>query len=143
MSHDPTKQDSKKFSKATYVLIKKESKWRLMLYFNGKDVIAGDVNRIQGLDAALEQLPSKSPEQLTQAEIVSVRNVILAFDHPRVAPLGTGNSWSITYSINSYLVAFFNTFLKEDSSPAFQKCEALSKNTYIKCGVARVPHIWD
>lgn len=48
--------------------------------------------------------------------------------------VGKGNGWEITHSINTYLVEFFDTFLKNKKNIAFKSCMPLSKNTLIKCG---------
>jgi hypothetical protein len=48
--------------------------------------------------------------------------------------LGTGNGVEITESVNTYLVAFFDHFLKNKENMKFKNCLPLSKNTYIKCG---------
>lgn len=51
-------------------------------------------------------------------------------------PVGKGNGWEITHSINTYLVQFFNTFIKNELNPAFSNCSKLSSDTFIKCGPA-------
>ena len=48
--------------------------------------------------------------------------------------LGTGNGWEITHSINTYLVQFFNTYLKDTINSDFKHCKTLTKNNYLKCG---------
>lgn len=50
------------------------------------------------------------------------------------SPLGAGNGWEITNTINIYLVQFFDTYLKGEINLAFKKCTVLSKDNYIKCG---------
>lgn len=54
-------------------------------------------------------------------------------------PIGKGNGWEITNTINTNLVQFFNTFLKDEKNPAFKDCKALSKASYMKCGPRIVP----
>lgn len=48
---------------------------------------------------------------------------------------GTGNGWEITRSINTYLLAFFNTYLKGENNVSFKKCDPLTENTILKCGM--------
>lgn len=49
-------------------------------------------------------------------------------------PVGKGNGWEVTNAINTYSVQFFDTFMKSEVNPAFSNCNALSNNTFIKCG---------
>ncbi len=48
--------------------------------------------------------------------------------------LGTGNGSEITDAINTYLVNFFDVYLKNKENLLFKKCTPLYKDTYIKCG---------
>lgn len=48
--------------------------------------------------------------------------------------LGNGDGLKIAYSINTYLLTFFNTFLKGDIDPTLKMCGVLTSNTYLKCG---------
>lgn len=55
---------------------------------------------------------------------------------------GDGNGWNVTYSINSYLIEFFNTYLKNNSREnQLKQCLPLY-NTYLKCGPTTVPPIY-
>lgn len=46
------------------------------------------------------------------------------------APLSEGNGWEITDAINTYLVKFFDTYLKNKEN-LFNKCIPLHKDIYI------------
>ena len=48
---------------------------------------------------------------------------------------GVGNGWEITRSINTYLLVFFNTYLKGENNVSFKKCDPLTENTILKCGM--------
>jgi hypothetical protein len=58
--------------------------------------------------------------------------------------VGSGSGWDRTNAINTYLVKFFNTYLKNQVEEKFNKCEALPiksydtkdyiVNTYMQCG---------
>lgn len=50
--------------------------------------------------------------------------------------LGSGNGWEITESVNTYLLKFFDMYLKNETAPEFKQCKTLTKNTYVKCGDA-------
>lgn len=52
--------------------------------------------------------------------------------------VGTGDGWKIAHSVNTYVVKFFDTYLKNQEDPRFKQCTALSSNTFMKCG----PLVW-
>lgn len=54
--------------------------------------------------------------------------------HPDNPWLGNGDGWEITKSINTYLLKFFDSYLKDEKNTELTQCKILSKNTYIKCG---------
>ncbi len=138
MSHYPTKKDTMAFHKTTYVLFKQENNWHLVVYFinpNQTNVpIYFDINRINGLQKALFALPNKPIESLSDSEIEPIKKIVVSLIDIMAGALGTGNGWEITASINTYLVQFFNMYLKGEENPAFNNCIPLITNTYIKCG---------
>lgn len=140
MSHSPTKKETTAFHKITYVLFKQENTWHFVVYFIDPDhttvPMYFDINRINGLPNALSALPNKPIESLSDSEIEPIRKIVVSVIDIMSGALGTGNGWEITDSINTYLVQFFNTYLKGEESPAFKKCIPLHKDTYIKCGPA-------
>ncbi len=66
--------------------------------------------------------------------------VYLEYLNKQGAPpvIGTANGWELTHSINTYLVKFFDAFLKDDEDPAFRKCTILTNNSYIRCGPSTI-----
>ncbi len=138
MSHYPTKKDTTAFHKTTYILFKQENTWHLVMYFiipNQPNIpIYFDINRVKGLPNALSALPNKPIEALSDSEIKPIRKIVESLREMMAGTLGTGNGWEITDSINTYLVRFFNTFLKGEENPAFKKCIPLHKDTFMKCG---------
>ncbi len=52
--------------------------------------------------------------------------------------VGNGDGWEIAHSVNTYIVKFFDTYLKNEKDPRFKQCTALSNNTFMKCG----PSVW-
>ena len=135
MSHDPTDADTRNFGKAAYVLIKKDNEWSLAWY-NGKEKIGDSikVNSIKDLEIALSNLPNKAPEELSDSEIDQVRQIIIARHRKTAEITGTGDGWDINDSIRTYLVKFFDNFIKYKEDPAFKDCTKLHKDTYIHCG---------
>lgn len=135
MSHNPTVEDSNHFYRATYVLVQNNNQWSLSYYEAQNKVMDIPLdNRIKGLDSAIKELPPKSPEKITPSEMKSLQKIISAVFVRTYTQFGTGNGLQITNSINSYLVQFFNTFLKSEDNPAFKNCNQLTKNTFINCG---------
>ncbi len=139
MSHSPTKKDTMGFHKMmTYVLFKQENTWHLLAHVNIPNQVdlTGyfDINRINGLPKALSALPNKPVESLSDSEIAPIRKIVASLIDLMAGALGTGNGWEITDSINTYLVQFFNTYLKGQENPAFKKCSPLNKDTYMRCG---------
>lgn len=55
--------------------------------------------------------------------------------------LGNGNGYDITNSVNSYLLQFFDTYIKSQPNNVFNtnNCSPLTTNTYIVCGPSSVP----
>ena len=50
---------------------------------------------------------------------------------------GTANGWDLTKNINSYLVQFFDSILKDKSKTPFGNCsQPLTKNSKLICGPA-------
>jgi hypothetical protein len=135
MSHEPTKQDRNNFSPyVTFVLIKKDNQWNLHIYQNKEKIQTFDVKIIYGLKQAIDTLPNKPPEKLSDLDIQPVRKILLELNHSFADFLGDGNGMEITYSVNTYLLQFFNTYLKGEGNSALRNCVASSKNTYLKCG---------
>ncbi len=138
LSHYPTKKDTTAFNKTTYVVFKQENTWHLAVYFinpnNPTVPIYFDINRINGLPKALSALPNKPIEALSDSEIKPIKKLVVSIIDTMAEAIGTGNGWEITDSINTYLVQFFNTFLKGEVNPAFKKCIPLHKDTFMKCG---------
>lgn len=132
MSHEPTEGDLSNFP--TFVLIKKEGEWKFYIYQNKKKTETIDIRMIKDLKEALVNLPNKPPEELRESDIKPVKKILLAFHHAFADFLGEGNGFEITYSINTYLVKFFNSYLKGIENPELKNCTILSPNTYIKCG---------
>lgn len=54
----------------------------------------------------------------------------------RFAPyfVGDGDGYEINHSVNSYIVTFFNMYLKGEVSGSLKSCKVLSENSYMKCG---------
>jgi hypothetical protein len=134
MSHELTEQERDKFTKTTYVLIKTNGEWHGSIYVNKAKQTDFDVSIIGSLNSALKDLPNKPPEKLSAAEIEPIEKEIRLLHKELAAPLGEGNGWTITDAINTYLVNFFDTYLKNKVNPLFKECTPLYKDTYIKCG---------
>jgi hypothetical protein len=135
LSHEPTIAEQNHLINPTFVLIKKDDKWNIFVYEDKVLKGAININKIQGLRAALNSLPNKPVEELLDSEILSIREILLPiFNHPPTGFLGTGNGWEIASSVNSYLLQFFDIYLKGKENSAFNDCTAFKKNTYIKCG---------
>lgn len=132
LSHELTEQERNNVSKTTYVLIKINGVWRGSIYVNKAKQTDFDVNIIEGLRTALDDLPNKS-EKLSKDEIEPIMKEIALLHKMLAAPMGEGNGWEITDAINTYLVKFFDTYLKNKEN-LFNKCIPLHKDTYIKCG---------
>ena len=132
-THDLTEKERNSFKRATYVLIKKEDKWTL-IYVKDKKYRMCEASTVLGLDTALAALSDQDLEHLSKSEIDPIEKIIASFQRQIGQSFGTGNGWEITNSINTYLVQFFNTFLKGKENLAFKNHTALSKNTYMKCG---------
>ena len=141
MSHSPTKKEITAFHKITYVLFKQENTWHFVVYFIDPDhttvPMYFDINRINGLPNALSALPNKPIESLSDSEIEPIRKIVVSVIDIMSGALGTGNGWEITDSINTYLVQFFNMYLKGEENPVFKTCSPLHKDTYMKCGPAK------
>ena len=80
---------------------------------------------------------NKHIEKLKDADIEPIKKIVTSLNNEMATVLGIGDGWEITDSINTYLVQFFNTYLKGEKNQAFKKCIPLHKNTYIKCGPAK------
>ena len=144
MTHSPTEKEFNNFGNPTYVLINQDNKWDIEYFKIATDKthpkrgpyhFVGGTNSIKGLNASLVVLPHKNIESFTDDDAKPIKEILISFQRNTVAePFGTGNGWQLTSSINTYLVQFFNTFLKNEVNPAFKNCAALSKDTLIKCG---------
>lgn len=134
MSHELTEQERDKLTKTTYVLIEINGEWRGSIYVNKAKQTDFDVNIIEALRTALDDLPNKPPEKLSTSEIEPIEKEITLLHKMLAAPLGDGNGWTITDAINTYLVNFFDTYLKNKVNPLFKECTPLYKDTYLKCG---------
>ncbi|MBA2709868.1 MAG: hypothetical protein H0U57_04655 [Tatlockia sp.] len=140
MFHSLTNKEIATFVKMTYVLYKQENTWVFAVYFIDPQhhqisvpVNFFNITLVDGLAKALSALPSH-PEKLTEAEIEPIRKIVSSLNNAMASVLGTGNGWEITGAINTYLVNFFDAYLKNKKSLLFKKCTPLYKNTYIKCG---------
>jgi hypothetical protein len=89
---------------------------------------------VAGLERTLANLPKEAPEQLTSLDITLIKKAIDTYQLGRGSFLGTGNGFTITQDVNTYLLEFFNTFLKGEGNSSLKKCTALSKNTHLQCG---------
>lgn len=138
MPHYPTRNDIATFTTVTYVLAKQKNTWGFYQYFARPNIIAPrtyiDIDMIDGLSAALSALPNKPIDQLSNSEIEPIKKIVTSFNASASNMLGTGNGWEITDAINTYLVNFFDAYLKNKENPLFKKCTPLYKDTYIKCG---------
>lgn len=148
MSHSPTEQEISNFDKPTYILINKDNKWDIE-YFKiktdkmhpkrGPYHFIGGTSSFKGLDIILAELSNKKIESVSSANIKPIKEILMTFQRNALSePFGTGNGLEITSAINTYLLQFFNTYLKDQKNPAFNDCTAISKNTYIKCGVNKI-----
>lgn len=139
LSHEPTEIERNDLIKSTFVLVKKGSNWSVTIYENKEKKGHPSVSMIPGLSSALKNLPDKLPEELSETDIVHVKNILLPLfnKQPSVRFLGTGNGWEIMSSINTYLLQFFNMYLINNKNPALNECTTLSTNTYLKCGVSK------
>jgi len=134
LSHEPTKEEISAFDKTTYVLIEKDKKWILSYYEAQTKIDDLDTSMIKNLDIELNKLPPVPPEQLTEAEKEPIKQIvkyIFIYNHTQ---LGNGNGWKITNSINTYLVQFFNMYLKGKENLALKTCNSLTDDTLIRCG---------
>ena len=89
-----------------------------------------NLESIPALQASLDNLP-QTP--LKVSELIPIKKTIHAYHQRFGNYLGTGNGMEITKALNLYLVAFFNTYLKDEKNP-FKSCVPLMSNTYIECG---------
>jgi pimeloyl-ACP methyl ester carboxylesterase len=137
LSHKPSKVQQETFDKMTYVLIKKDEHWNLFIYEQKKKINEIDVTMVDGLDSALASLPKKTPELFTGSEIKPIKRIMVSLHQILGASyLGVGNGSKITTSINSYLLEFFDTFLKGKQNSLLERNEyqSLSNDSYIKNG---------
>jgi hypothetical protein len=72
----------------------------------------------------LAKLQNKTPEQLSDLEIESIKQVMAELHYILFGKtfIGSGDGWMITNDINTYLVQFFNTYLKGEINPTFDNC---------------------
>ncbi|MGQ3892348.1 alpha/beta hydrolase [Legionella sp. CNM-4043-24] len=134
MTHEPTSQELTKFTKKTYILVNNDGEWRGAIYVNKAKQTDFDISIIEGLGRELNDLSGMSLEKMSTAELEPVVKKIAVLHTMLAAPLGEGNGWEITEAVNTYLLGFFDTYLKEKTNPSFNECIPLYKNTYIKCG---------
>ncbi|KTD56762.1 isoform II [Legionella santicrucis] len=134
MLHELTEKETERLIKTTYVLIKMNGEWRGSIYVNQAKQTDFDVNIIEGLRMALDSLSNKSTDKLSDVEVEPIVKEITLLHKMLAAPLGEGNGWVITDAINTYLVEFFDTYLKNKENAPLSKCIPLYKDTYIKCG---------
>ncbi len=141
MFHSLTNKDIATFNKMTYVLSKQENAWVFAVYFIDPQhpqisvpVNFFDITLVKGLSKALSALPSHPTVKLTEAEIEPIRKIVTSLNNAMASFLGTGNGWEITDAINTYLVNFFDVYLKNKENLLLKKCTPLYKDTYIKCG---------
>jgi predicted dienelactone hydrolase len=126
----------KKLENTTYILIKYNNLWHLSVYEKSRKTKDIDVTMVAELPEALSELPMKPPEQFTNSEIKSVQETIASLHYILYGKsfLGTGNGKEIANTINSYLLEFFDTYLKGNKNNSFANCVALSEDSYMKCG---------
>lgn len=136
MAQEPTAEEQNNFTIPTFVLFKKEGKWNVYIIEDKKIVAKIDIKKINhGLVAALANLPDKPVNKFSDSEIAPVKKLLLSlFSHFSNDFLGTGDGREITSSINTYLLQFFDTYLKNQKSTALEKCTPLTNNTLIICG---------
>jgi hypothetical protein len=128
----PKDNEFKHINKPTYVIVKSKNSWMVLYYEPGKKMNEIDVELIPRLQSALNNLPPII--QLTKFDRVSIKNIINAYHQQYGNFLGKGNGFKIIKAIDAYILNFFNHFLKNNTSTAFEKCMKISKNTVIKCG---------
>ena len=137
MSHKPTQEEQRKYNRPTYVLIKMNEIWTLTAYVKHQPSPL-DIQIVDNLSESLKALPAKLPEKINANEMEPVLSAIKAFHEKGVASnlkyIGSGNGKVIMISINRYLIQFFDTYLKENTSQPLQNCVPLTKNTSMKCG---------
>lgn len=144
MSHSPTMREISNFDEPTYVLINKGNKWDIE-YFKiktdeahpkrGPYQFIGGIESFKGLGASLAKLSNKNIELLSNAEIEPIKKILIVFQHGSLEkPFGTGNGREITSSINTYLLEFFDMYLKNQKNFHFIKCLKLTDDTILKCG---------
>lgn len=137
-SHEPTPNDIKTFGNMTMVLVKRDNgQWLLSLYGKaGKHYERAPINisSFHKLINDLNNLPPKAVSKLTKAELAHIKNDIKSIYRILLTEIGAGNGRDITSSINTYLLQFFDTYLKQKPSPDLNHCRKLKKNTYMVCG---------
>ena len=137
MSHQPSQEERESYNKPTYVLVKLSGKWKLTVYVD-TEISPMDIRVVDNLQKSLDSLSRKSIEKLTHDDIKAVLFAIKTFHNKSVAEnlkyIGKGNGWDITAAMNIYLLQFFNTYLKGETNQSLLNCDALSDNTYMKCG---------
>jgi hypothetical protein len=136
MSHEPTSDELKSFDKSTWVLIQTQlqGQWSLVYYSSGIKVTEVPVAEVNGLDSALSQLPNSEPEKFTPNDTAKIVEIMFPFNMLIFALLGTANGTELTQNMNTYLVDFFDTYLKNTVNPNFQTCTPLSSDTLMHCG---------
>ncbi len=117
----------------TYLLAKRNSKWELTYYKGRKKIIDLDIMNIKGLSALLA--PLNKPKELNAARLKQVKFSLTCFRKNMNELVGIGNGWELTKSINTHLIAFFDTFLKGQDNISFKQCQPLTTNVYIKCNL--------
>ena len=128
----PKNTDFKNINKPTYLIVKSKNIWTVFYYEPGKEMNKIDVEMIPRLQPALNNLPKL--KQLTKFDRLFIKNIVNDYHQQYGSQLGKGNGLKITKAIDSYLLNFFNHFLKNKTSTPFEKCIKISKNTVIECG---------
>lgn len=121
-----------KINRPCYVIVKPQNTWRMFYYEPGKKKNEIDIQMVSGLHAALNDLPLI--KQITSSNTLKIRNTVDAYHQQYGNYLGKGNGIEITKAIDAYMIDFFNHFLKNTGSISFEKCQRITKNTFILCG---------
>lgn len=130
---DPNGKLNKDFAGETYLLTKNNGNWLLAYYMNDTKIMNFQTNDIGGLSEFVNSLP-KDFEVAKQKQNSRLKNIVTSFRAQTSELVGTGNGWALTNSINTYLLSFFDVYLKGMSEQPSIECKPLTPDTKIKCG---------
>ena len=128
----PGENGFKNIKKPTYLIVTSQNRWKVFYYEPKAQMREIDLNKINGLQSALDKLPSVEP--LTQFDKDKINNLVHIFHQQYGNFLGKGNGYKITEAINAYVLNFFDHFLKNKASVALEKCVNKIADTVIECG---------